>query len=50
MPAKLGGYRSPNGIRKPQIKVPTQKPGKTIEAPSLEGFKKGGMVKRKKKK
>ena len=42
MPAKKGGFRSPNGTQKPQIKG-----SKLPKLPSMPKFNKGGMVKKK---
>jgi hypothetical protein len=52
--AKMGGFRNPNGIRKPSIKGPMaapQKPGKIMSPPTSNGaaapnmgFKKGGIA------
>lgn len=53
MPAKMGGFRSPKGVRKTQLNPMGQKPGKTATMPAsmpsmITGMKKGGMVSKKK--
>ena len=61
--AKMGGFRSPNGMQKPMVKGPgmaPKKPGRALASPmggamppsgmGGPGFKKGGLAKKKAKK